>query len=195
MVVCAAAVAVGDAAANACRNRSSPVRRRTHLRRLRRAMTVPNGPSVRNEVIVRNVTTARNEVDDLNFRIEVDDQNGLPERIGPSVLNTGRRRATSPSFCRESRSRNIPVWRPHRQGRPHPSDDPPLRPKSGLRNRLQKSSPTMNLSLQWPLLRLLRLRLKRRLRSTKRLYPCTTNHRVPKTRPARGTANSNAFTR
>ena len=76
-----------------------------------------------------------------------------PGRSGPSVLNTARRRDTSPSFCRESRSPNIPVWRLS-PGLHQPASGLRLRPKSSRRSPLPKFLPTMNLSLRQPLLRL-----------------------------------------
>ena len=186
---CADAAAAADAAGSACRNRSSPVRQRKRPSRLRRAMNAQNVPSARNAMNVRN------GVGGPNFRIEVDDRNGLPGRNGPSVLNTARRRDTSPSFCRESRSPNIPAW--PRLRLHHPGSAQRLRFMSGQLSPLPKFLLTMNLSL--PLRLLLRLWRNCRPGSAKSLRPILRNpsiaRRPAKIHQAHGTANNSAFTR
>ena len=119
----AAAVAVADAAASACRNRSSPARQQKRRARL-------HGLNGQNAPTVPNVVSARH---DLNLPNEVDDPSGHPEQSGQSVPNTDRRRDTSPSFCRESRSPNIPVWpsappAPSRERLAPPVQEQPARP-------------------------------------------------------------------
>ena len=150
VVVCADAVAVADAAASACRNRSSPARQR---KRLREAPPRNERPE-RTERPERNDRPERNERpdSDLNLRIEVDDSNALPGQNGPSVPNTARRRDTSPSFCRESRSPNIPVW-PSAPACTSQRAVCGCRSKSSRLSPLRKFLPTMNLSLRQPLLR------------------------------------------
>ena len=114
-VVCVDAAAVADAAASACRNRSSPVRQPRRRERLR-VLIVPNATDQSGtRMIGRNVRIGRNESTGSSGRTG---QNARAIRSSSSAPNTGRRRDTSPSFCRESRSPNISGWR---QPRPAPA--------------------------------------------------------------------------
>jgi hypothetical protein len=82
-------VAVADAAASACRNRSLPA----HPRKRRARLPASNAPNALKE------TNAPNEVigpSGRNFPIVVDDPNARREPTGRSALNTDRRRDISP---------------------------------------------------------------------------------------------------
>ncbi len=191
VAACVAAVAVAAAAGSVCRNRSSPVRQRKRLWKLRRAMSDQNA---RNVPSVRSAMNVRSEVGGPNFRIEVDDQTGLPGRNGPSVLNTARRRDTSPSFCLESRSPNIRAWLRLRQH--HPGSAQGLRFTNSRLSPLRKFLLTTNLSLPLHLPQSWR---KRSLEFTKSLRPILRNPSITRRRlkihPTHGIASSNVFTR